>query len=77
MAISIVRFGGIATRAMITKTLKRQTSSLPNGVKGIVRARGFLTSTQILKLFPTRYFLTDENGDYITDEDGNQIEVLV
>lgn len=75
--IQQIRSNKFLPSATTEKLLLNAAPSLPSGVKGIVRASGFLTPTQILKLFPARYFLTNENGDYIADEDGNRFEILV
>lgn len=75
--MQITRINGLATATMIIKLLPHDAPSLPSGVKAISRFKGVVNAVTILKLFPVKYFLTDENGDYITDEDGNRIETTM
>lgn len=75
--MQILRIDGTPTAATILKLLPHDTPSLPSTVKGIVRFDGLPSAATILKLFPTSYFLTNEDGDYITDENGNYFGILI
>lgn len=64
--MQILRIDGIAKAATVLKLLPHDTPSLPSSVKGIVRARGFLTATQIIKIFygsPTPAILSYTDAD--------------
>lgn len=76
--IQIMRIDGINTNpTTITKAMANTTPDLPSAVTGFVRITGLASASMMLKIFPVYYYLIDENGDYITDEDGNRIETIM
>lgn len=75
--MQIMRFEGVPKTSTITKFLGNTTPNLPSGVTGFARLKGLPSASMMLKIFPVYYYLIDENGDYITDEDGNRIETIM